>query len=70
MKKRPMPEDETYFRYKDLVESWIDFIGNIHDIKIDELHDMVSSLAKEIYDRGYDDACAIIGEVHEEEILN
>lgn len=73
MKKyNPILEDETYWRYQDLVESWLDFIKDRFDISGDfeELKQATAHLAKKSYDRGYDDASAALGMVHEDEILN
>jgi len=71
MKKyNPILEDETYWRYQDLVESWIDFVKDRFGIEGD-LEESVAHLAKKVYDRGYDDASAAIGMAHEEKkVLN
>jgi hypothetical protein len=75
MKKyNPILEDETYWRYQDLVESWVDFIKESFGVdgNKEEFTRAAAHLAKKIYDMGYDDASAALRMAYEEKekILN
>ena len=53
-----MTKDNKYYVYKDIVESWVDFITNVFKIKNKkELQYNVAELVKSVYNIGYKDAC-------------
>lgn len=65
-KYNPVLEDETYWRYQDLVESWTDFVRDSLDAPNSEEFEMaVSHLVKKIYDMGYQDACKDLNSLEE-----
>lgn len=65
-KFNPVLEDENYWKYQDLTESWIDFINRSLDIPITEnLKISVHHLVKKMYDMGYQDACKDLNSLEE-----
>lgn len=60
MKKKydPVLEDDMYWRYQDLAESWTDFVSELmrFDKDSEEFRSSVAHLARKVYERGYDDA--------------
>lgn len=57
-KYNPVLEDETYWRYQDLIESWSDFVYDSLGVKdTEEFRMALAHLVKKVYDMGYQDAC-------------
>ena len=65
-KFNPVLEDETYWKYQGLVESWLDFV---HDAlgapKTEDFQMAVAHIVKKIYDMGYEDACKELNTLEE-----
>ena len=65
-KYNPVLEDETYWRYQSLLESWSDFVRDSLGIQDTEGFQMaVAHLAKKTYDMGYQDACKDLNSLEE-----
>lgn len=71
MKKDAIFQDDVYMRCKELIDSWTDFVLDIftQELNEKEFKIAVADFAKEIYNIGYDDACALCSLV-EEDMLN
>lgn len=58
MKYNPIMEDEFYWKYQGLIESWLDFVNDSLGVKSTEEFQMsVAHLVKKAYEMGFKDAC-------------
>ena len=69
MKKNGSKPDENLWRYKELIDSWMDFINDSLHIEHESLKEQVTCLVRESYDLGFSDASAFV-EMIKGEILN
>lgn len=58
MKKDAIFDDDAYLRCKELIDSWSDFVFG-EELSERDFRIAVANFAKEIYNTGYDDACAL-----------